>query len=422
MIISKSKSRLLKSLTLIFFNLIIGCHSGDPKTMENNKEVEAFNDTELYPDQKTAYIKKGNTVLFYSPTSDHNQYLANDLNTHILTVQDPGAMNLSGLLKINDFKYILPKKYADFYKFALGTTGTGGGDFFTHIEFNELGLIKTMEIDSPEGKNKYLYQYNKYGQLLKLMKERRLLNKVLLENRYDEKSRLVFRKQDDEDFKSERTWIYDSNNRVQKETTWEKEIAPNGNVIKDETKIFFYEYNKQGQLIKKYTQNQNDIVEYTYNNNHKLTGILEYSGMIDQDHPEKIISHFIKKTYTYLKEDVIEAVKYEYNMINSTVLINGKWETMSIEEQKKQAWEKLKDQSAVPLNIIETKYSYQPSEINIAIHQYSIYSNYNGQKGQSKQLVDSDSMIYRRDERGRIVKKEVYNASAKEMEIQEIFY
>ncbi|SDJ92075.1 hypothetical protein [Chryseobacterium jejuense] len=418
---SQSRNWLLTGLILMCFSLVIACSSGDPKAEENNREVEKFNDTELYPDQKTAYTKKGNIVSFYAPTSDHSLYLVTDLNTHILTIQDPETMNLTGLLKINDLKYILPKKYADFYKFALGAVGTGGGDFFTHIEFNELGLVKTMERNFPEGKNKYLYQYNKYGQLLKLV-ENRLLDKVLLENRYDEKSRLIFQKRNDEDFKSERTWGYDKDNRVQKEKVWEKEIAPNGNVIKDETKTFFYEYNTLGQLIKKYTQNRNDVVEYTYNNEHKLISILKYSGTIDKDHPEKIINHFVKKTYIYLKDEVAEVISYEYKITDSSVLINGKWETMSLEEQKKQAWEKLKDQSAIPLQIIETKYSYQPLEINIAAHKYSIYSNYNGQKGQSKQLVDSDSMRYVLDHGGRIIKKEIYNTDTKETDVQQIFY
>ncbi|MBP2619638.1 hypothetical protein [Chryseobacterium jejuense] len=422
MTISNSKTILLIGFIFICFSLVIGCYSGDPKREENNREVEIFNETELYPDQRTAYSKKGNSILFYSPTSDHSLYLTADLDKHILTLKDPEAMNLAGLLKINDFKYIVPKKYADFHKFALGAAGTGGGEFFTHIELNNLGLIKTMEIDVPEGKNKYLYQYNKYGQLLKLAKERMLLNKVLLENRYDEKSRLIFRKQDDENFKSEITWVYDKNGYIQKENAWEKEIAPNGNVIKDETKIFFYEYNNLGQLIKKYTQNRNDVIEYTYNNEHKLLSTLEYSGTIDKDHPEKIINHFLKKTYTYLKEEVVEAISYEYKITDSTVLINGKWATMSIEEQKKQAWDKLKDQSAIPLQIIETEYSYQPSEINIVAHEYSIYSNYNGQKGQSKLLIASDSMKYKFDRGGRIIKKENYNADTKEMDAQEIFY
>ncbi|BAP30301.1 YD repeat protein [Chryseobacterium sp. StRB126] len=399
-------------------SLVIGCRPSDPKTEENNREVEKFNDTEFYPDQKTAYTKKENIVLFYAPTSDHSLYLATDLNTHLLSTQDPEAMNFTGLLKINDFKYILPKKYADFYKFALGAVGTGGGDFFTHIEFNELGLVKSMERNFPESKNKYWYQYNKYGQLLKLIEDK-LLDKVLLENRYDEKSRLVFQKQNDEDFKSERTWVYDNNNRVQKETAWEKEIAPNGNVIKDETKTFFYEYNNLGQLIKKYTQNGNDVIEYTYNLEHKLVNTLKYSGIIDKDHPEKIINHFVKKTYAYLKDEVVEAISYDYRITNSSVLIKGKWEAISIEEQKKYAWEKLKDQSAIPLQIIGTKYTYEPSGINIVTHKYSIN---NGQKGQSKQLVDLDSMRYILDRGGRIIKKETYNTDAKEMDVQEIFY
>ncbi|UHO37409.1 hypothetical protein H5J24_17080 [Chryseobacterium capnotolerans] len=422
MTISKSKTILLIGFIFICFSLVIGCYSGDPKREENNREVEIFNETELYPDQRTAYSKKGNTILFYSPTSDHSLYLTADLDKHILTLKDPEAMNLAGLLKINDFKYIVPKKYADFHKFALGAAGTGGGEFFTHIELNKLGLIKTMEIDVPEGKSKYLYQYNKYGQLLKLAKERMLLNKVLLENRYDEKSRLIFRKQDDENFKSEITWVYDKNGYIQKENAWEKEIAPNGNIIKDQTKTFFYEYNKQGQLIKKYTQNRNDIIDFTYNNENKLVSILEYSGTIDNDHPGKIMNHFVKKTYTYLKDEVINAVSYEYDIINSTVLVNGKWETISMEEQKKHAWKKLKDQSAIPLRIMETKYTYQPSEINISLHQYSIYSNSNEQKKPTKQLVDSDSITYRCDSKGRLVKKETYNPGTKEIEVQEIFY
>lgn len=424
MTIIKSKNTLFIGLVLLFFSLMASCHSGDPKVQENNKATEVFNDTELYPDQKTAYTKKQNTVLFYAPTSDHTLYLETNLNTRLLTLQDPETMNITGLLKINDFKYILPKKYADFYKFALGATGTGGGDFFTHIEYNGLGLIKSMERNFPEGKNKYLYQYNKYGQLLKLIEERTLLNKVLLENTYDEKSRLIFQKRDYEDYKSEKNWVYDKNNRVQKETAWEKEIAPNGNIIKDETKTFFYEYDHKGQLVKKYTQNRNDIIEYTYNNEHQLVSTLEYSGTIEKDHPEEIMNYFIKKTYAYLNDEVIEALRYEYKITNYNVLVNGKWEAISIEEQKKKAWEKLKEQSAVPLQIIETKYAYQPSEINITTNKFHLSTTYNnGQIGQRKELADSDSMKYILDSKGRIIKKETYhNKDADNVETQEIFY
>ena len=76
--------------------------------------------------------------------------------------------------------------------------------------------------------------------------------------------------------------MYDKNGYIQKENAWQKEIAPNGNIIKDQTKTFFYEYNKQGQLIKKYTQNRNDIIDFTYNNENKLVSILEYSGTIER--------------------------------------------------------------------------------------------------------------------------------------------
>lgn len=413
----------MKNILCLFYGTIflIACHSGDPQIEENNKVVEVFGNTELYPDQKTAYIRKENAVLLYSPTADHKVYLEANLKTHSLTIQDPDGLNLTGLLKINDFRYFFPKKYLEHYLFPLGATGTGGGNFATLIETNELGLSKTMEVNLPEGKNKYQYQYNKYGQLLKLIEDK-LLDKVLLENRYDEKARLVFQKKNYETYQSEKNWTYDKNNRIQKEIVWQKETAPNGNVTKDEMKTFFYEYNNQGQLIKKYTRNRNDLIEYTYNNEHKLTAILEYSGTISKNDPQKIVNHFVKKTYAYLKDEVIESVITEYNITDSSVLINGKWETISIEEQKKQAWQKLNNQSAVPLQITETKHGYKPSEISIVVNKYHIDINYNGEKGQVRQLIDSDSMKYRLDRTGKIIKKEIYNPNTKEMEIQEFFY
>ncbi|MEJ5106679.1 hypothetical protein [Chryseobacterium sp. MYb328] len=419
--ISKSKNIRLIGLVLICCAPGIACHSNNPKIEENNKVAEVFNNTELYPDQKTAYIKKENTVLLYSPTSDHKLYLETNLKTHTLTIHEPDLLNLTGLLKINNFRYIFPKKYTDHYLFPLGTVGTGGGDFVTLIEVNELGLIKTIERNFPEGKDKYLYQYNKYGQLLKLIEDK-LLDKVVLENRYDEKARLIFQKKNDKSYESERNLAYSKNNQIQKETIWQKEVAPNGNVIKDEIKTFLYAYNNQGQLIKKYTPDRNDVIEYTYNSEHQLTGILEYSGTISTDDPQKIVNHFVKKTYAYLEDEVIEEVTNEYNIVNSSVLMNGKWKTISIEEQKKQAWGNLKNQSAIPLQSTEIKYSYQPAEINIIINKYHIYTNYNGKKGPTRQLVDSDSIKYRPDHTGRIIKKETYNHDTKEMEVQKLFY
>lgn len=72
-------------------------------------------------------------------------YAEIDQKTNKYQINDIDLFPVKDLLQINDFNYFIPKKYSTFYKYPVGKSGTAGGDFFTTIEFNELGLIKSIE-------------------------------------------------------------------------------------------------------------------------------------------------------------------------------------------------------------------------------------------------------------------------------------
>lgn len=104
--------------------------------------------------------------------------------------------------------------------------------------------------------------------------------------------------------------------------------------------------------------------------------------------------------------------------------INKKREPITIEEQKKLAWQKLRDPSTNPLFCIERKYSYQSDEINVIVNKFSFSNTLkNGKNETDKKLTNSETTTYTLDTLGRVVKKETINKDQyKEREIQSFSY
>ncbi len=407
---------------LVFAGIIISCHSNSQNMQEYNKEVEKFNANELYPDHKSAYEKQGGQMVFYSPGKKHEIYAKVDLESHIFDVRNSDMFNTDDLLEINHSKYFSPKKYSTFYKYPIGKSGTAGGDFFTLVEFNELGLIKSIEKNLPDAKNKYLYKYNKYGQLLQILEDK-MVDKVLVENIYDENGRLISQKKDYKNLKSAREFSYDKNGNILKEDIKEKEIAPNDKIVKDEAYTLLYQYNNKGQIVKKYTEDENHVIEFQYDSANKLTNIVEYYGISDKSDVKKWVNHFTKTTYNYNKEQVTEEKKYDYTIVNASVLVDKKWTPISLDEQKKIGWQKFKDGSETPLSGFEKKYQYRSDAISVEVNTYNFSNQFkNGKTEVNKVLTNAENIKFKLDDNGKIIHKEINNIQKNITETQVFYY
>ncbi len=408
---------------LVFIGIVISCHSNSQNMQEYNKEVEKFNIKELYPNQKIAYEKNGDVVLFYTAGKQHEIYAKVDLKSQVFDIQNSKFLNTDDLLQISHLKYFSPRKYSTFYKYPIGRSGTAGGDFFTLIEFNELGLIKSIEKNLPDAKNKYLYHYNKYGQLLRIAEDK-IVDKILLENTYDENGRLISQKKDTKDIQSEREFTYDKNDHILKENIKEKEIAPNGKVVKDEVYTLLYQYNNKGQIARKYTENENHIVEFQYDPaGNELMSVVEYNGAPDKSDAKKWVNHFTKTTYKYAKDQIAEEKKYEYTIVNASVLIDKKWTPITVEQQKALGWKKFKEESETPLSGIEKNYKYEPEAITTEINTYNFSNHFkNGKTEINKELTNGEKIKFTLDNNGRITQKEINNTQKNTSEVQVLYY
>ncbi|CAD0224149.1 conserved exported protein of unknown function [Chryseobacterium sp. JV274] len=408
---------------LVFIGIVISCHSNSQNMQEYNKEVEKFSTKELYPSQKSAYEKNGDMVLFYLPGRLHERYAKVDLKSHVFDIKHSMFLNTDDLLEINHFKYFLPKKYSTFYKYPIGRSGTAGGDFFTLIEFNELGLVKSIEKNLPDAKNKYLYHYNKYGQLLRIAEDK-MIDKILLENIYDENGRLISQKKNTRDIQSVREFSYDKNDNILVENIKEKVIAPNGKVVKDETYTLRYQYDSKGKIVRKYSENENHVVEFQYDPaSDTLMNIVEYYGISDKGDAKKWVNHFTKTTYTYTKDQITGENKYEYNIVNASVLADKKWTPISVEQQKALAWKKFKEGSETPLSEIDKKYQYETGAIHTEINTYNFSNKFkNGKTEVNKELADSEKIKFILDNNGRITQKEISNTKKNSSEVQVFYY
>ncbi|QXU43667.1 hypothetical protein [Pedobacter sp. D749] len=391
---------------LILANTLVSCNSNSQNMQENNKEVDKFNSSELYPNNKVAFTKSGEKTVFYNAANEHLIYAEINHKTNHYQIDDIDLFPVRDLFQINDFTYFLPKKYSTFYKYPIGQSGTAGGDFFTTLEFNELGLIKSIDKNLPDSHRKYTYRYNKFAQLLRVF-ENKLLNKTLLENKYDENGRLIFQEKNDEELQAKREFIYGKEGRILKENIKEKKIAPNGRIISDLTYTLNYEYNKLGQISKKQSQDSNFVEQFQYDSNGRIVNFVKYYGEIDKDDSNKLINYFIKKIYSYSNEQISSETVYEYHLVNASVLINKNWQLLNIEQQRKMAGEKLNDNNEMPTTEIERLYNYKESGVTINVN-HSNFSNrvLEGKSKFKKEVFDSETIKFSFDNSGKIIKKE----------------
>lgn len=251
-----------------------------------------------------------------------------------------------------------------------------------------------------------VYNYNKFAQLLKVKQD----GDVIFEQEYNENANIMETKTS----KSQGKFKYNTDGLIDKEEITNKDGSKN---------ILNYHYNSLKQIKKKYNADETLVKEYQYNSNNQLIGVIEYNGTLDANDPNKIINHFIKKAYIYNKEQIIEEKFYEYNIIHSSIVIGKKRTPISITEQKKLAWQKFRDQSEIPLSEIERKYSYQLNEINVDINKYSFsITLVNGKSEKNKELLDSETIKYKLDSSGRVIKQELYNKNKELEEVKEFSY
>ncbi|WP_123905689.1 hypothetical protein [Chryseobacterium sp. ERMR1:04] len=391
-------------------SVMISCQS-KTYNKETNTDVKQLTMKEEFPNHKIAFEKINDQVFLYNP--EGNKLFTIDLKKALYTVYFPDLTYSLNLFKINDFLYFLPKKAEENYTFAMGNVGTGIGTFSRENGINDLGLVNNEKREYPDenGKvkvNNVIYYYNKFAQLLKTEEN----GEIIIENKYDENAYII----ESNTTKYHTKFQYNTEGQVTQE-----EIKNDADGSKS---ILNYHYNSLKQIEKKYNNDQTSVKEYQYDSNNKLVGIIEYTGTIDKYNPNKIINHFVKKIYTYNKEQIVEEKHYEYNIFDASILVNDKWEPITIEEQKKLAWQKLRDPSTNPLFYIERNYSYQSDEINVIVNKFSFSNTLkNGKNETDKKLTNSETITYTLDTLGRVVKKETINKDQyKEREIQSFSY
>ncbi|GGE39987.1 hypothetical protein GCM10011413_02160 [Pedobacter psychrotolerans] len=386
---------------------------------ENNKSVDKFNTSELYPNKKQAYVKNGDVVLLYAPTNRHIVYMETNLKSYTFDVRDPLLFNTNDLIMISNTKYFLPKKYSTFYKYSINQSGTAGGDFFTFIEFNDLGLMRSIEKNLPNGKSKYSYEYNKYGQLLKIIEDK-IIDKTLMENKYDEKARLVEQEKNYSELKSKRTYTYNDKDQIVKESVWQKEIAPNGNIIRDERYILNYEYDSKNQLVKRQSEDGKKSFQYNYNEKSLLVKELIYETIYKKEEETAkttVINDFKENLLEYDEENkLVKEIKKEAHFNNSTKLVNQQWQDLNEKEQTEYAWEEYKKNKNFFTSI--TNFSYQYSGKNLTKSTKKVINHFsNGNKYvEEEQIYLQEKINYAYNNLGQIVKKEIISNNSDESE------
>lgn len=384
---------------------MVSCQS-KTQNKETNTSANQLKMKEQFPNQKTAFEKINDKVTLYKPSG--NKVVTIDLKSSEYNFSSPDEVYAKYLIKVNDFMYFLPKKITSNYEFSGSDNSTSAGDFNKVITVNDLGLITSIKNEFPQnnqvGKNNAEFTYNKFAQLLKISDN----GKTVVENQYDDNGNLLEIKTSEKHSK----YQYDTSGKV-----IQSEIDKKG--VKN---TFNYRYNTRGWIEKKYTEDQNMVKEFTYNSKGELTETIEYSGTIDKSDSNKLVNHFTKKEYTYNNNQIAEETEYEYNIVNASVLVDKKWQPITIDEQRKLAWKKLRDQSELPVSGIENIYNYQSGQINLIKNKYSFSNRVkNGKTEQNKELLSSDSIKFTLDSSGKAIKKEKSDQN-KKIEIHEFSY
>lgn len=320
----------ISCLMLSAGSVMMSCQS-KTYNKETNTIANQFTIKESFPNHKTAFEKTDHQVFLYNTAGI--KLFTIDLKKYLYTAHQPELNYSSYLHKINDLLYFSPKIIKNSFTFATGNVGTGMGTFSTENVINDLGLLDKGKIEYPNDKGKIgiyniVYSYNKFAQLLIVKQDR----EVILENTYDENGHIIESKTS----KEQRKLTYNTEGQIDKEEIINKDGSKN---------ILNYRYNSSKQIEKKYNDEETLIKEYQYDSKNQLVSIIEYSGTINKNDPSEIVNHFVKKSYTYKIDKIIEEKQYEYNIVNSSILVNHKRMPITIAEQKKLAWKKLKDQS-----------------------------------------------------------------------------
>lgn len=383
------KHILTYSILFSINSVMVSCQS-KTQSKETNTSVNLLKMKEQFPNQKTAFEKINDKVTLYTPSG--SEILMIDLKRSIYSIYSPEIYH-EGLVKINDMLYFLPAKVEKYQTFSTGETGTANGAFKIEKTTNDLGLLLKEKVEYPVENNvktnDISYEYNKFGQLLKVEQN----NKTIVENTYDNNGNLIESKTPNEHIRYE----YNEDGTVISE-----EINKNG--VK---KLLKHQYNSSKQLVKKYSDDQNQTEEFKYDANGRILSVIEYSGETDKNDSNKLINHFFKKTYSYSKDQLTEEKHLSYNIANASVLVNKKWQPINIEQQRKLAWEKLNDPTEIPISETDKKYTYLSNEINVSINDFSFSNRIkNGKAFQEKEITQTESIKFSLDGEGRVVKKE----------------
>jgi len=392
------KHILTYSILFSINSLMVSCQS-KTQSKETNTPVNLVKMKEQFPNQKTAYEKTNDKVAFYKPSGQ--KILTIDLKRSMYSVYSPEFYH-EGLIKINDMLYFLPLKVEKHETFSIGETGTASGTFKTINSVNDKGLLWKGKVEYPVGNtvkiNDISYEYNKFGQLLKVEQN----NQVIVDNSYDDNGHLVASKMPDAHIK----YSYDKEGNIVTE-----EVERKGN-----KKIYTLAYNSSQQIIKKYTQNQDQVKEFKYDANGRVLSITEYSGEIDKSDSHKLNNHFSKKIFSYTDGQLANEKHLEFKITNASVLVNKKWEAIDIEQQRKLAWEKINDPSEIPVSETDKKYSYQADEIKISINDFGFSNRVkNGKSSLEKEVLSTESIKFTLDGSGRIIKKESLDKNKKNL-------
>lgn len=404
----------------LFFSIILivfaSCNSNS-QNMNTNTKTEIFTEMENFPNNQLAYQNKDGSIYFYNNGKQKDVY---NITTHILHISPnlDNVVNVENLIKLNRFSYFIPNKYYVTIEYPSSSSSTSVGDFGRHYKLNKIGLLEEHQIDFPEGSSKFIYSYNKYGQLLKVIEKP--TNKTLFENKYDKQARIIEKIENISRLESKIVYTYNSQNQIIKENVKQKEIAPNGNVIRNEEYVLIYQYDSKNQLVKKKSEDEKKLFQYTYNDKGLLIKELIYETKYkkeEEDSKTIIVNDFEENILEYNEEKkLVKEIKKEANFNNSTKLINKQWKDLNEKEQRDFAWEEYEQNKN--FFTLTTTQSYQYSGNNLINSTKKVVNNFsNGKKIIAEEQTHLEEVVnYVYNNLGQIIKREIIRTNSNESE------
>lgn len=393
--------------------LILSCQ----KNIQNRPKMdnEILTNTTTFPNGKVAYKKENNAISFYNPNG--MLVAKTDTETKQLYVFNNRLFDTYYKLKLHEFLYFNPSKYYTHYTFPTGRVGTAGGNFSTVIKYNELELVTSLTIETPDGEYAYNYSYNKYGQLLKI-EEDKWIDKTILENTYNKEGYLIEQEKDEDEFHSKSTFFYDKSNNVIKEI--EKVKVRNSK----DTFIWKYEYDKAGCLTKKYTSDYSKVETRRYDDNGLLIRKLVYEVNPDTSIPTEIVQHFTEHNYIYDENTNLTKETTNYRDYTRTgTRINNEWIDLSIEDQKKLGWEDYNKNDIFFMHSDIKSYNYPNNKIVSSQYQkYSYTSNNKKYRKKEENVYEFIKKKYYYNKLNQIIKVETLNNANEIIESKEYSY